>query len=117
MFFSDHHKGDGEKGSDDFKRNELIYRKALEWYFKNGYRLGLFNKKQFRNLYSKLLDYAILLKKEDTEDISNLDIDVENFLSWLAEKFEESASISLQSHQRNEESLSIAEFCAVFSLL
>lgn len=41
VFFSDHHKGDGEKGSDDFKRNELIYRKALEWYFKNGYTLVL----------------------------------------------------------------------------
>ncbi|EMR73712.1 hypothetical protein MCGE09_00204 [Thaumarchaeota archaeon SCGC AB-539-E09] len=72
-------------------------------FFKNGYRLGIFTKKQFPNLYSKILDYAILLKKEYTEDISNLDIDVENFLSWLAEKFEESTSISLQSHQRNEE--------------
>ena len=41
VFFSDHHRGDGEKGSDDFKRNELIYRKALEWYFKRGYTLVL----------------------------------------------------------------------------
>ena len=41
VFFSDHHRGDGEKGSDDFKRNELIYRKALEWYFEKGYKLVL----------------------------------------------------------------------------
>lgn len=41
VFFSDHHKGDGEKGSDDFRRNELIYRKALEWYFEKGYTLVL----------------------------------------------------------------------------
>lgn len=41
VFFSDHHKGDGEKGSDDFQRNTLIYRKALEWYFVKGYTLVL----------------------------------------------------------------------------
>jgi len=41
VFFSDHHRGDGEKGSDDFKRNRKIYRKALEWYFKKGYVLVL----------------------------------------------------------------------------
>jgi UDP-2,3-diacylglucosamine pyrophosphatase LpxH len=41
VIFSDIHKGDREKGSDDFVRNEMIYCYALQYYLDQGYRLIL----------------------------------------------------------------------------
>jgi len=41
IFFSDVHKGDRQKGSDDFERNEVIYCIALDYYLKNDFKLVL----------------------------------------------------------------------------
>jgi UDP-2,3-diacylglucosamine pyrophosphatase LpxH len=41
VFFSDVHKGDRQKGSDDFERNEAIYCVALGYYLKNDFKLVL----------------------------------------------------------------------------
>jgi UDP-2,3-diacylglucosamine pyrophosphatase LpxH len=41
IILSDVHKGDREKGSDDFERNERIYCYALQYYLDQGYRLVL----------------------------------------------------------------------------
>jgi UDP-2,3-diacylglucosamine pyrophosphatase LpxH len=41
IVLSDVHKGDRQKGSDDFERNEALYCCALEFYFKNGFKLVL----------------------------------------------------------------------------
>ena len=38
IFLSDIHKGDRQKGSDDFERNEAIYCYALDYYFKNDFK-------------------------------------------------------------------------------
>jgi UDP-2,3-diacylglucosamine pyrophosphatase LpxH len=41
VILSDIHKGDREKGSDDFQRNEMVYCYALQYYLDQGYRLIL----------------------------------------------------------------------------
>lgn len=41
VIFSDIHKGDRAKGSDDFQRNEMIYCYALQYYLDHNYRLIL----------------------------------------------------------------------------
>lgn len=41
IILSDVHKGDRQKGSDDFERNEAIYCCALDYYFKNDFKLVL----------------------------------------------------------------------------
>lgn len=41
IFFSDVHKGDRQKGSDDFARNEALYCSALDYYFRNDFKLVL----------------------------------------------------------------------------
>jgi UDP-2,3-diacylglucosamine pyrophosphatase LpxH len=41
IILSDIHKGDREKGSDDFQRNEMIYGYALQYYLDRSYRLIL----------------------------------------------------------------------------
>jgi UDP-2,3-diacylglucosamine pyrophosphatase LpxH len=41
IILSDIHKGDREKGSDDFQRNEMVYCYALQYYLDQGYRLIL----------------------------------------------------------------------------
>jgi len=41
IVFSDIHKGDRERGSDDFQRNEMIYCYALQYYLDQDYRLIL----------------------------------------------------------------------------
>jgi UDP-2,3-diacylglucosamine pyrophosphatase LpxH len=41
IILSDVHKGDRQKGSDDFERNEALYCCALDHYFKNGFNLVL----------------------------------------------------------------------------
>ena len=41
IIISDVHKGDRQKGSDDFERNETIYCCALDYYFKNNFKLVL----------------------------------------------------------------------------
>ena len=41
IIFSDVHKGDRERGSDDFQRNEMIYCYALQYYLDHDYRLIL----------------------------------------------------------------------------
>ena len=38
VVMSDQHIGDGKKGSDDFRLNRKTYKKALNYYYKNGYR-------------------------------------------------------------------------------
>jgi UDP-2,3-diacylglucosamine pyrophosphatase LpxH len=39
VVMSDQHLGDGKKGSDDFRLNRKTYKKALNYYYANGYRL------------------------------------------------------------------------------
>ena len=41
IFFSDVHKGDRQKGSDDFERNEALYCYALDYYYQKGFKLVL----------------------------------------------------------------------------
>jgi UDP-2,3-diacylglucosamine pyrophosphatase LpxH len=41
IILSDVHKGDREKGSDDFERNEAVYCCALDFYFQKGFTLVL----------------------------------------------------------------------------
>ncbi len=41
IFFSDVHKGDRQKGSDDFERNEALYCYALSYYFDRDFKLVL----------------------------------------------------------------------------
>lgn len=41
IFLSDIHKGDRQKGSDDFERNEALYCYALDYYFRKNFKLVL----------------------------------------------------------------------------
>ncbi len=41
IVLSDVHKGDRERGSDDFEHNETVYCCALDYYFKNNFKLVL----------------------------------------------------------------------------
>lgn len=75
--------------------------------FRKGYRLGILSKADYPRLYDKLVFYFKNILGDSSQEPTGR-IDVEVFLSWLAERFEDlSQRVPSPSHEGHEERDSI----------